>query len=257
MVKDVGLPPAPVAHPGDVATVRDQIAQGGHILASFGILDAFGHVSARHPDHAERFLMTKRIAPALARPEDVLEFGPDAAPIDDSTAPLFGERFIHSAIYAARPDVNAIVHSHSREIIASGLVPGHTLRPVCHSCGFLGSGAPVFDIRDNSGDNTDMLIKTAALGKDLASALGPAAIVLMRRHGATVVGTTVPQAIFRSIYAEENAQLQRSAQAFGTPSYLTDGEAEACEALAPFWLERSWQLWISQIGKSGPPISDR
>ena len=251
-----GRLPAEVAPPRDIATVRDQVAQGGRILARFGILDAFGHVSARHPERPDRFLMTKRVPPALAQALDVLEFGLDAEPIANEGAPLFGERYIHSAIYAARPDVNAVVHSHSREIIASGLVPGHTLRPVCHSCGFLGDGAPIFDIRDVAGDSTDMLILTRDMGEHLADALGGAAVVLMRRHGSTVVGATVPQAVFRSVYSEENAEVQRMAEAIGAPTYLTQGEAIACEALAPFWLERSWELWISQDGeRSSRPAS--
>lgn len=237
--------PAAVEPPSDVSTVREQVVQGGLILARFGILDAFGHVSARHPEFPDRFLMTKRVAPALAQVEDVLDFGPDAEPIDDDEAPLFVERYIHSAIYSARPDVNAVVHNHSREIIASGLVPGRTLHPVCHSCGFLGDGAPVFEIRDVAGESTDMLIQSQALGEHLARALGDAAVVLMWRHGSTVVGATVPQAVFRSVYAEENAQVQRTAEAIGSPTFLTAGEVEACEALAPFWLERSWGLWIS------------
>ncbi len=240
-----GQQPATVAPPADVEETRKQVVQGGKILARFGILDAFGHVSARHPQHADRFLMTKRVAPALAKVEDVIEFGLDAEPVEPGGMPLFGERYIHSAIYAARADVNAVVHSHSRHIIASGLVPGHSLRAVCHSCGFLGQGAPVFDIRDVAGDATDMLILSQGLGERLVQALGDAALVLMRRHGCTVVGVTVAQAVFRSVYAEENAVIQRTAEAIGAPTYLTREEADACEALSPFWLERSWELWTS------------
>lgn len=243
-----GQGPAAVAPPHDVAAVRGQVIQAGHLLARFAILDALGHISARHPQYPDRFLMTKRIAPALAQLNDLLEFGPDAELISGNEVPLFGERFIHGAVYAARPDVNAVVHSHSKEIIASGLAPGHTLRPICHSCGFLRNGAPVFEIRDVAGDATDMLIQSQDLGEHLARSLGDAAVVLMRRHGSAVVGTTIPQAVFRSIYAEENAQVQRIAEAIGSPTHLTAGEAEACDALSPYWLERSWRLWLSGDG---------
>jgi ribulose-5-phosphate 4-epimerase/fuculose-1-phosphate aldolase len=239
-------PPA-VVPPNNLATICQQIVSAGHILTDFGILDAFGHVSARHPQKPDRFLMTKRVAPGQAIVDDVHEFGFDGELADGSGVPLFGERYIHSAIYAARPDVNSVIHSHSTSIITSGLVPGHSLRPVCHMCGFLGTEVPVFEIRDVAGDATNMLIQSHALGSNLACSLGEAHVVLMRRHGCAVVGTTVPQAVYRAIYAEENSRLQTAAEAIGSPTYLTEGEAKACEELAPFAIERSWNFWLSRV----------
>jgi HCOMODA/2-hydroxy-3-carboxy-muconic semialdehyde decarboxylase len=251
MMKD-GLQTPDVRHPRDPETVRRQVVLAGHILAQHGVLDAFGHVSARHPQSPERFFMTRRVAPGQAGPDDVHELNLDGNLADGSQVPLFGERYIHSAIYRQRPDVNAVVHSHSRAIIAIGLVPGHSLRPVSHMCGFLGTDVPVFEIREVAGESTNMLIDSQDLGKHLANRLGDANIVLMRRHGSTVVGASLPQAVYRAIYAEENSSIQTAAEAFGEPTYLTEGEARASEALAPFQIERAWNWWLSRLPGEGP-----
>jgi ribulose-5-phosphate 4-epimerase/fuculose-1-phosphate aldolase len=240
-------PPPAIEAPTNLASVRQQIIVAGHILTRFGVLDAFGHVSARHPTKPDRFLMTRRVAPGQSVLEDVCEFGFDGELAQDEVVPVFGERYIHGSIYAARSDVNAVVHSHSASIVASGLVPDHSLRPVSHMCGFIGVEAPVFDIRDVAGDATNMLITSPSLGQHLAHCLGEASVVLMRRHGSTAVGTTVPHAVYRAIYAEENARIQLTAERIGVPSYLSKGEVDACEELAPFQVERSWNLWISQL----------
>lgn len=240
-------PPLPIRPPSELASLREQIILAGQILSRFSILDAFGHVSARHPTKQDRFLMTRRVAPGQAILEDIHEFGFDGELSEDDGVPVFGERYIHSAIYATRPDVNAIVHSHSPSIVTSGLVPTHSLRPVSHMCGFLRSEVPVFDIRNVAGEATNMLIQSQSLGNQLAQTLGNANIVLMRRHGSTVVGTSLPHAVYRAIYAEENSRIQLAAERIGTPTYLTSAEADACEDLAPFQVERSWAFWISQL----------
>lgn len=245
-MKSNPAPPA-VIPPSDLTAVCQQVVSAGHILNHFGIVDAFGHVSARHPYEPGRFLMTKRVAPGQASVEDVHEFDLNGELADASGVPMFGERYIHSAIYSARPEVNSVIHSHSTSMIASGLVPGHSMRPVCHMCGFLGINVPVFDIRDVVGGATNMLIQSQALGEHLARSLGEANVVLMRRHGSTVVGSTVPQAVYRAIYAEENSRLQTAAESIGSPTYLTEGETKACEELAPFAIERSWNFWLSQL----------
>lgn len=244
-----GNPPPAIEPPADPASVRQQIISAGHILSRFGVLDAFGHVSARHPGKRARFLMTRRVAPGQASLGDVYEFDLDGklSEAPDQGVPVFVERYIHSAIYAARPDVNAVVHSHSASIVTSGLVPGHFLRPVSHMCGFLGYEVPVFDIRDVAGDATNMLIQSPSLGGHLAQSLGKGNIILMRRHGSTVVGSAVPQAVYRAIYAEENSRMQIAAERIGAPTYLTKAEADACEELSPFQVERSWNLWLSQL----------
>lgn len=241
-----GPPPPAIEPPRDPAAVRQQVIFAGYILSGFGVVDAFGHVSARHPGKSGRFLMTRRVAPGQAVLEDIHEFGFDGELCEGEGVPVFGERYIHSAIYAARPDVNAVVHSHSSSMVTSGLVPGHSLRAVSHMCGFLGSEVPIFDIRDVAGDATNMLILSQSLGERLVQKLGMANVVLMRRHGSTAVGTTVPHAVYRAIYAEENSRMQIAAERIGAVSYLTQDEADACEKLAPFQVERSWDFWISR-----------
>lgn len=232
----------------EVAALKQVLVLANRILVRHDILDGFGHVSARHPHDPGRFLLARRLAPALVREGDILEFGLDGEPVDDA-GPVFLERYIHSAIYAARPDVRGVVHSHSPAMVAFSAVRGVPLRALCHTCGFLGEGAPLFDIRDRSGDATDLLIRGPGLGDDLAAALGDAGVVLMRGHGFTATGKSVEQAVYRAIYAEVNARVQASACALGEVIYLSAAEARAAEATTDLQVERSWTYWRDMAGE--------
>lgn len=228
----------------DDPQVADLVA-ANHILADQGVVDAFGHVSVRSASAPDRFLLSRSMAPGLVGPDDIMLFDLDGQPLDASGPPLFVERFIHSAIYAARPDVNAIVHSHSPSVIPFGVV--HTpLRAMFHMSGFLGTGVPVFEVADTGGDETDMLIRNGALGTALAESLGRHAVVLMRGHGSTAVGTSLPQAVFRAVYAEINARIQSDALRLGDPRYLSAGEAESTSRANDSAVSRPWNLWKSE-----------
>ena len=187
-----------------------------HILYRQGVVDGFGHVSARHPENPNRYFIARSMAPALVTADDILELDLDSNPVAPGAPASYLERFIHGEIYRARPDVMAVVHSHSPGIIPFGLVPGSMLRPVSHMGGFIGAGAPVFEIREAVGPSSDMLVRTPQLGVALAKSLGAHSIVLMRGHGSTVVGYSVRQAVYRAIYAESNAKLQAEALRLGT-----------------------------------------
>lgn len=231
--------------------LRAQMVEANRILLHHQVLDGFGHVSARLPDRPERFLLAKRMAPGLVGADDIIEFGLDGEPIAERDTPTFLERHIHSAIYAARPDVMSIVHSHSPAMVTLSVVRDQSLRAICHLCGFIGAGAPLFEIRDTAGESSDLLISNPALGRALAAQLGDAAIVLMRGHGFTATGGSVPQAVYRSVYSEVNARIQCAALAIGTVTYLSSGEAEAAEATSELQVERTWAVWrelISQVG---------
>jgi hypothetical protein len=91
------------------AVIADLVA-GNHILYRQGVLDGFGHLSARHPHNPQRFLMSRARAPGMVVAADIMEFGPDGAPIKDTGRPVYSERFIHSEIYRARPDVHSVLH---------------------------------------------------------------------------------------------------------------------------------------------------
>ena len=150
------------------------------------MLDGYGHVSARHDRDAGRFLMSRSLAPELVTAADILEYDLDSEPVEARGRTSYLERFIHGEIYRARPDVRAIVHNHSPSVIPFG-VTGAPLRPLYHMSAFLAGGVPVWDIRAAAGD-TDMLVRPPRSGRALAQALGAHPVVLMRGHGAVVVG---------------------------------------------------------------------
>lgn len=226
----------------------DELVAANRILLHHQIVDSFGHVSARHPDRADRFLMAARKAPSLVQREDIREFGLDGELADADGTPAFLERYIHSAIYAARPDVHSVVHSHSPGIVAFGVVQGQPLRAICHTCGFLGAGAPVFEIRDELGIASNLMITNQALGNALAEKLGKASYILMRGHGSTAVGRNLPEAVYNAIYAETNARIQTTAIALGPVTYLSEEEAKATSGGGPIVVERTWNHWKSEIG---------
>ena len=230
------------AGPPDPRVVEDLVA-ANRILADQGVVDGYGHVSLRHPADPSRYLMAQSRAPELVSASDILEYDLDSQAIDPRGRPLYLERFIHGEIYKVRPDVNAVVHHHSPSVIPFG-VSGAPMRPLYHMSAFLVDTVPVFDIRD-AGGMTDMLIRNAALGVALAKTLGPRAMVLMRGHGAVVVGPTIVHAVARSVYGEMNAKLQTQALALGGPNvrYLDPEEARKADQSIQGTYARPWELW--------------
>jgi ribulose-5-phosphate 4-epimerase/fuculose-1-phosphate aldolase len=229
----------------DVA-ILTELATSYQILVNEGVLDAYGHVSIRHPKNPNRYLMARsgEVAPAYVTASDIMEFDLDSNAIDLKGRVLHSERFIHGEIYKLRPDVNAVVHSHSRAVIPFSVtkVP---LRAIFHNGAFLGDGVPVYEIRDESGDDNDMLVNTGAKGLALAKALGDRPVVLIRGHGDAVVGPTLQVAVFRAIYTEVNANLQIQATLLGGPiTYLNQYEAQKSQRM-----ERTWEAWKRQAAE--------
>jgi len=228
------------------ALIEDLVA-ANRILAALEIVDGYGHVSVRHDKDPNRYLIARSIAPEAVTADDVLELGLDSKPVDGSDARMYLERFIHGEIYKVRPEVKAVVHNHAAAVIPFG-ASNIPLRPIYHMAGFLGRGVPIFDIRKVAGD-TDMLVKTPALGAALARTLGDKPAALMRGHGAVVVGDSLPQAVGRSYYLQMDAKLQAQAMALGGDiTYLDAGEAARTEGFGGY--ERAWDLWKSKaMGK--------
>ena len=244
---------APRKHSGSAAApyaaVRDLVV-ANRILAHEGIVDAFGHVSARHPVNPMRYLISRSLAPELVQGEDILVLDLDSNPVTATTASLYLERYIHGEIYRRRPDVQAIVHSHSPTTIPFG-VTRVKLRPIFHMGGFLGKEAPIFEIRDEV-KHSDMLVRTPALGVALAETLGPHALALMRGHGNVVVAADIKVAVFRAIYCEVNARLQLQALNLDDrPRYLSETEAEHADATNMKVISRPWRYWAERAGCAG------
>jgi ribulose-5-phosphate 4-epimerase/fuculose-1-phosphate aldolase len=228
----------------------DEIVSAGRILAAHGVLDAFGHVSLRHPMAPERFLMSRSLAPALVTIDDILELSLDGEACNAQGRGLFLERFIHGEIYRARPDVAAIVHSHSPSVIPFGLVD-IPMRAMYHNAAFLAEGVPVFDIGEEFGA-TDMLVGDRPKGSALARSLGSRPVVLMRGHGSVAVGPSLEAAVFRAIMTETNAKLQTQAAILsqgGSIAALTPEEGRLADAVNLRVIGRPWDLWKRSVAR--------
>ena len=228
------------------ALIEDLVA-ANRILSQQGVVDGFGHVSARCEADPARFLLARSMAPALVTPDDIMELDLDGNALDLRGRTLYVERFIHSEIYKAYLAVDAIVHSHSPSIIPFG-VTATPLRPIYHMSSFLGAGVPIFEIRDAGGPSTDMLIRSPELGAALARTLGASAVALMRGHGNVVVGNSLQQVVFRAIYTEVNAKLQAEALRLGQGQveFLNAEEAANATETNNKVLGRPWELWKQQ-----------
>jgi len=225
----------------------DDLVAANRILYDQGVVDGFGHVSARHEEDATRFLLSRSMAPGLVTADDIMEFDLDANALNPRGRALYVERFIHSEIYQAHPEIKAIAHSHSPSIIPFG-VTSVPLRPIYHMSSFLGAGVPIFEIREAGGPATDMLIRNPELGAALARKIGASAVVLMRGHGNVVVGASVEQVVFRAIYTEINAKLQAEAMRLGEGevNFLNTEEAAKATTTNNAVLGRPWELWKQQ-----------
>jgi HCOMODA/2-hydroxy-3-carboxy-muconic semialdehyde decarboxylase len=234
--------PGEAASPGLIA----DLVVANHILFDQGVVDAFGHISARHDRRPDRFLLARNMAPGQVTAQDIVEFTLDGAAVDARGREVYLERFIHGEIYRSRPDVMSVVHSHSHAIVPLSVVKGVRLRALFHMAGFVGEGAPVFEIREAGGEGTDLLISDNALGRALAACFDHSDIALMRGHGSTVVAGSIPLAVYRAVYAELNARYQLEATRLGEVTYLTAEEGRACVARVEGQVQRPWDLWKSQ-----------
>lgn len=244
--------PAPCAASGDApdpALVADLVT-ANHILADQGVVDAFGHVSVRHDRDPQRFLLARNMAPALVQAGDIVTFDLDGRALDARGRAVYLERFIHSEIYRARPDVQAVVHSHSPSVVPFSLSRASTLRATCHMAGFIGLSTPVFEMRDAVGDASSLLVTDAAIGRALADALRDRALVLMRGHGSTVVADSLRRVVYRAVYTEVNAKIQMAAQQLGDPTFLSEGEVGETVRVIETQVGRAWDYWTLRAEKS-------
>ena len=238
---------APGASLANDPQMIEDLVYANRILYNQQVLDGFGHVSVRSDKDPKHFLMSRSISPGLVTANDIMEFDASGEPVDARGRKGYVERYIHAAIYRVRPDVKAIVHSHSPDIIPYS-VTGTTLRPVYHVSAFLRLGAPIFDTQKEFGD-TDMLISNNKLGDALAKTMGNAGIVLIRGHGFVAAAVSTPVAVYRAIYTQLNARVQAEGIKLGTIKFLTAGEAEKAQAITEGTVGRPWDLWKSQVGK--------
>jgi ribulose-5-phosphate 4-epimerase/fuculose-1-phosphate aldolase len=220
--------------------LAEDLVAANRILAEHGVIDAYGHVSLRSPEDPKRFFLARAIAPETVQVEDILEYDLDSNPIDPRGAQSVSERFIHSEIYRARPDVMSVVHNHSPSVVPFS-VTGVKMRALFHMAAFIGDGLPNFEIRKVK-KGSDLLVRTPELGKALAKTLGKAAASLMRGHGSVTVGDNIQRSVGRSVYLEMSAIMQM--QSLMLSKKITWFDAAEVKASAPVQdYKRAWPLW--------------
>ncbi|HJZ73650.1 MAG TPA: class II aldolase/adducin family protein [Vicinamibacterales bacterium] len=226
----------------------DELVTANRILAHEEVVDAFGHVSIRHPDRPDRYVLSRARAPECVEVDDLMEFTLDGTPIDPAGRTPYAERFIHGAVYEARAGVRAVVHHHSPSVIPFSVTTAQ-LSPIMHMCAGIGARVPTWDSRMAFGD-TNLLVTTMAMARDLAAALSDRTVVLMRGHGAVVAGASLREVVFNAIYLQVNANLQMNARALGNPTCLSNGEiAAVLRTRGSFTFERAWEYWCRRAGR--------
>ena len=239
------------AEPRDpLAVVVDDLVASNRILSNENVIDAFGHVSSRHPSQPDRFLMSRARAPALVEATDIMEFDLAGTPTDASKGHPYIERFIHAAIYAARPDVHAVVHDHSPDILPFS-VSATPLRPLSHTGGQMGERVPVWEIAEKFGDSTNLLVTNLRIGQDLAARLGSGSTLLMRGHGAVTAAPTIRMATFIAVNLDLQAHLEAEAMKMGAVRFLSAGEVAASAlnfdpASPGDAVARTWEYWCAR-----------
>jgi ribulose-5-phosphate 4-epimerase/fuculose-1-phosphate aldolase len=237
--------------PMSLAEAREALARANRMIANEGVLDAFGHVTLRHPGDSNRYLMARSLSPELVQPEDILEFTLDSVIVKPIKERLYSERVIHGEIYKARPEVNAVCHHHAPSMLPF-CVTDMAMKPLNHLGATMGAKVPVWDSRDEFG-NTNLLVAKPEEGASLARALGPHWTVLMRRHGATVAGRTLEELTFRTIYTARNAAAQIQAELLGAglePLNAEETELAAAFNLGPGPVTRAWRYWSMRLDKA-------
>lgn len=236
-----------------LTSLIDELVAANRILSHEGVVDAYGHISARHPDRPDRFLLSRARTPACIEPDDFMEFTLDGTPVDARGRQPYLERFIHAAMYAARPEITSVVHSHSESVIPFG-VAGEAIRPMMHNCAPIGEAVPIWDSRNRFGD-TDLLVSSMAMGHDLARLVGNRPTALMRGHGSVAVGRSVRRAVYNAVKLQVSADLQAAASRFDKITFLSPGEIrevmrmfEETEDKPLAGMDRAWEYWCHRAG---------
>ena len=228
--------------------VFEELVTATKILLHEGVLDTFGHISARDPEDSNSFFLAQKLAPSHITVEDIQRFNLDGETTDNR--PSYLERYIHSEIYKARPDVKCVLHSHSPAVLPYCFIDT-PLRPVTHMGAFLGESVPVYEIRDKLGDDTDLFGGSPTVCADIAESLGDAPVVLMARHGVVNVGNSVREVVFRAFYLEQEAKALSTGLQIGKIKYLTPGEVKSAGNLVGAQINRGWDHWTMRLKQAG------
>lgn len=239
----------------DAREAISELVIANRVIAHLKLVDSFGHITIRNPENPQRFFMSRSRAPSLVAKEDILEFNLDSSPVDLRGLSPYKERFIHGALYRARPDVVSVCHNHAHELLPLA-VTKTAMRPALHSASVIGHEVPVWDIRDEFGD-TDLLVTSNEMGDSLARAVGKGKAALMRGHGSVIAGRSLRDAVFATFYLRLNAEVLIKAMSMGKEvTYLSPGEVDLSGELhsQPLSQGRAWEEWCLQAGVGRLPI---
>lgn len=233
----------------DLDRARRDLTIANRILAHEDVVDAYGHVSMRHPTRPDRYLLSRSLSPELVTPEDILEFSLDGTPVGDNRPPYL-ERFIHGAVYEARPEVRAVVHAHAEAVLPFSIAKSTPMCCVAHVASDMGSHVPVWDIADKFGDATNLLVTNMEQGRDMAAALGDNSVVLMRGHGFSAAADSLFKVVRLSVYLPRNARILTTAMQFGEFTALSDNEIKRRTGFNPASpeMQRAWEYWARRAG---------
>lgn len=235
----------------EIERTKKDLVIANRILALNKVLDAYGHVSMRHPHDPQRYFLARSLSPAIVNVEDIVEFHLDGTPVDsEERRPLYLERFIHGGLYEKRPDIKAALHSHADDLLPFSISKTTRLRPVIHAVGDIGEDVPVWDIADKFGDETTLLVTNMDQGRDLAHCLACNRMALMRGHGFVCVGFSINDLVRLSVYIPRNARVMMQAMQMGEFKALSRGEIEArlkLDTESPA-LRRGWEFWAREAG---------
>ena len=229
--------------------LRDLVI-ANRVLANEDVVDAYGHISVRHPDDPGRFFLSRSRSPELVEQADLMEFTLDGKAVGGDAREPYLERFIHAAIYEARPEVHSVLHSHAEDVLPYSIAEDAPIKPVIHSASIIGQDVPVWDIADKFGD-TDLLVRNIAQGRNLAQRLGAARVVLMRGHGFAAAGVSIADAVRLGVYLPRNARVQTAARSLGRYKVMSKGEIDTRVVSLnpnslPIW--RAWEYWATRAG---------
>ncbi len=229
----------------DISKIKDDLVTANRILAYHHVVDSFGHVSMRHPTKPDHFLLSRARAPNCVEIGDIMEFKHNGDIVGEEVGKPYSERFIHGAVYEARPDVMAVVHNHSPNVVPFTVQSKKKLKPIMHMCAPIGTDIPTWDISHKFG-TTNLLVTSMEMGRDLAETLGGRTVALMRGHGSVVAGKSLRDVVFTSVYLEINADMLIKAYQLGDGEVMSMSEGEvgvATKGRAGFTYERGWENW--------------
>jgi 3-hydroxy-2-methylpyridine-4,5-dicarboxylate 4-decarboxylase len=226
----------------------EELVLANHILYDQHAVDGYGHISVRNPNNPNTFFLARSVAPSVVTVADIIEYDMNGNALNGDNRVSYGERFIHSGILRNRPDLQSVIHGHASPILPFGLT-GTPLKPIYHMSAFLGSGAPIFDISKvaKPDPDTDMFVKSTELGDALSNSMGSQYFVLMRGHGYAAGAESIQKAVFRAVYAIQNASIQMEAMKMGEVKYLSPGEAKKSQETIEKTISRPWQLWSESV----------